>query len=110
MKLPNFEQAFIAREKIADYLLSDSHPRGSTKAVFFKRFGFTQENWQVLAESLTEHAANYDAVFVAATDFGLCYNVVGEIRTPCGRSPTVLSAWFFDTGSEVPRFISAFPH
>jgi len=110
MKLQNYEQALVPREKIADYLLSDSHPRGSTKAVFFKRFGFTAEKWHVLAEALIEHVSSYDAVFVGATEYGLCYNVVGELRTPSGRSPVVLSAWFYDTGSWVPRFISAFPH
>ena len=109
MKLPNYEQAFLPREKIADYLLSDSHPRGRTKAAFFKRFGFTQENWQLLAKALTEHAANYDAVLVDPTEFGLCYDIYDELTTPSGRTPTILSAWVFDTGSETPRFISAFP-
>ena len=109
MKLPNYENAIVPRRKIVDYLLSDSHPRGRTKAKFFKTFGFRRENWQVLAEALIEHAANYDAVFIETTDHGLCYNVVGELRTPSGRSPIVLSGWFFDNGSEIPRLISAFP-
>lgn len=109
MKLPNHKAAFVPREKIVDYLLSDSHPRGRTKAVFYKRFGFRQKEWHILAEALVEHAAKYDAVFIETTNHGVCYNVVGELRTPSGRSPTVVSAWFFDNGSEIPRLITAVP-
>lgn len=109
MKLPNGERAIIPREKIVDYLLSDSHPRGRTKAAFFKRFGFSRREWRLLADALAEHAAGHDAVIAETTKHGVCYNVVGELRTPSGRSPVVISAWFFDTGSDVPRLITAVP-
>ena len=110
MKLPNYEKAVVPRRKIVDYLLSDSHPRGRTKAVFFKKFGFRQNQWRVLAEALAEHAARHEAILVEANDYGVCYNIIGELRTPSGRSPIILAAWFFDTGSGIPRLISAFPH
>ncbi len=35
MKLPNRERAILPRERIRDYLLSDSHPDGRHKAAFF---------------------------------------------------------------------------
>jgi hypothetical protein len=37
MKLPNYEQVVITREKVVDYLLSDTHRDGRHKAAFFKR-------------------------------------------------------------------------
>ena len=52
MNLPNADQAQVDRKKITEYLLCISHPDGSNKASFFSQFGFTLENWRILAESL----------------------------------------------------------
>jgi hypothetical protein len=60
MKLPNFEQAVVTQEKVIDYLLSDTHRDGRHKAVFFKRFGFTIQEWEGLASALREHAVEHD--------------------------------------------------
>jgi hypothetical protein len=41
--LPNYEQAFVAIEKLADYCLNLSHPVGKDKAVVFESaLGFTR--------------------------------------------------------------------
>lgn len=40
MKLPDAEQAVVAREKIVDYLLSGSNVRGLDKNRFFSSCGF----------------------------------------------------------------------
>ena len=40
MKLPYAAKARVERKKIVEYLLSFSHPDGSSKAEFFSRFGF----------------------------------------------------------------------
>jgi Domain of unknown function (DUF6883) len=40
MKLPYYEQVVVTREKVVDYLLSDTHRDGRHKAAFFNRFGF----------------------------------------------------------------------
>ena len=50
MRLPNYEKAFVPREKIVDYLLSFVHKDGRAKAEFFTRFGFASESWKVLAD------------------------------------------------------------
>ncbi len=52
MKLPNVERAVVTREKVIDYLLSDTHRDGRHKALFFKRFGFTIQKWEELASAL----------------------------------------------------------
>ena len=41
MKLPNADIAFVHPDKIAEYLLNVSHPRGKSKAKFFTRRGFS---------------------------------------------------------------------
>jgi len=41
MKLPGRHKLRITRAKMANYLLSPTHPSGRYKAVFFQRFGFS---------------------------------------------------------------------
>ena len=87
MKLPNYEKAFVPREKIVDYLLSPFHRDGKGKAAFFKRFGFTVELWQILAEALKNHALENEVSKMENTPFGIRYVVEGELETPVGRKP-----------------------
>ena len=39
-RLPNAHLAVVDERKVNAYLLSDSHPAGRAKAVFFRRYGF----------------------------------------------------------------------
>jgi hypothetical protein len=57
MKLPNYEQVVITREKVVDYLLFDTHHDGLHKVAFFKRFGFAVTEWESVALALRAHAA-----------------------------------------------------
>jgi hypothetical protein len=52
MKLPNFARARVGQKKIVEYLLSSSHPDGSAKERFFVRFGFSSDQWKILAQAL----------------------------------------------------------
>lgn len=62
MRLPNAEHLPVDREKIVDYLLSASHPDGQAKAEFFRRFGFRQDQWGMLAESLRKQGMSHPIV------------------------------------------------
>jgi len=53
MKLPNREQADIPQSKLIDYLLSENHAAGRSKAAFFRNFGFDQLNHLVLKNYYT---------------------------------------------------------
>lgn len=109
MKLPNRNAAIVSREKIVNYLLSDAHPRGRSKAAFFKSYGFNAERWEELTKTLKQHALEHDVSKVEESPFGMRYNVVGKIAAVDGRSPNVLSVWFIDIGEKVPRLVSAYP-
>lgn len=43
MKLPNAAAARVDFEKLTEYLLSETHPIGRTKAAFFQRLGFARD-------------------------------------------------------------------
>jgi hypothetical protein len=54
MKLPYLERAVVEEKKLIGYLLLDENSDG--KAGFFKRFGFTQDDWEIMQEALLKHA------------------------------------------------------
>jgi hypothetical protein len=109
MKLPNHDRATVPMAKVVDYLLSDTHPIGRHKAAFFKRFGYSEVDWTIMAAALARHAADHDLAQVEDTPFGTRYVVEGIMATPAGRSPLVRTIWFLDTGADAPRFVTAYP-
>ena len=54
--LPNAHAAFVADEKIRDYLLNPQHPDNSGKAALFTSYGFSLGDWHKLADALRKHA------------------------------------------------------
>jgi len=110
MKLPNCDKATAPREKIVDYLLSPTHRDGKSKAAFFARFGFSAEAWQTLAEALIRHATEHEVARAEDSPFGTRYVIEGDLHAPDGRAPLVRVIWFVDTGADIPRFVTAYPH
>ena len=55
MKLPYAAKARVDRKKVVEYLLSPSHPDGSSKARFFSSFGFRLNEREVFARALRKH-------------------------------------------------------
>lgn len=109
MKLPNHENAVVAKAKITQYLLSETHEDGKSKAAFFLRFGFSVAKWEVLRDALLVHVAEHEVASVLDTAKGKHYAVEGELETPSGRNPHVRSVWALEKDSETPRMITAYP-
>jgi hypothetical protein len=49
MKLPNAHSAVVEQAKVCEYLLNAAHGFVSSKDKFFTEFGFSLDNWEVLA-------------------------------------------------------------
>ncbi|MFM2294834.1 MAG: hypothetical protein RLZZ350_1247 [Verrucomicrobiota bacterium] len=109
MKLPNAENAIVAREKVLNYLLNPTHRFGASKARFFGEFGFAADAWEQLATALHEHGIIHEVTRTRETGFGTRYLVEGDLPAPDGRSPLVRSVWQFDYGTVAPRLITAYP-
>ena len=109
MKLPNARWAIVDKEKITEYLLSTTSPRGRIKARFFLRFGFEGERWRDFADALRAHGAVFEVVRTVDTVYGFRYYVEGTLRTPDRRDPRVVTVWQVDPNSEYPRLITAYP-
>ena len=109
MKLPNAHLAVVEERKITEYLLSESHRFGASKARFFAAFGFTVTSWRVFAEALREHARVGDVASTTETGFGSRFEVDGPLTAPDGRRPRVRTVWQVDAGVVAPRLITAYP-
>ena len=109
MKLPNAQRAVVAEQKITGYLLNPAHPAGGSKARFFLRFGFSAAGWRELAAGLVRHAQENEVAEMEHTRHGVRYVVNGPLQAPGGRVLNIRCAWYIDTGSETPRFVTAHP-
>ena len=109
MKLPHAEEALVPQKKIEDYLLNPSHPIGGSKAALFLRFGFSREQWRLLADALRQHARAYPVANSVSDADGTTYLVEGPLETPSGRRPRLRTIWLVETGKLAPRFITAYP-
>lgn len=98
MKLPYFDRATVPQAKITDYLLSLSHDDGRSKARFFISFGFSNENWKLLAQALLHHAAENEVSKIESSPFGSRYVIEGIISAPDGRTPFIRAVWFIEKG------------
>ncbi len=109
MKLPNLENAVVPEAKITNYLLSVTHIKGHSKAIFFLRFGFSPDEWEVMASALKQHASEHDIKSVDFNGYGQRFVIEGAIKTPDNRNPFIRSIWFITDKSDVPSFVSAYP-
>ena len=109
MQLPNASQAVLSSAKILDYLLSDSHPDGRSKARFFASHGFSKSDWGQLAAALRSHALSHPVRQAVETHFGVRYVIEGGLSSPDGRTPSIRTVWFIRSGHEIPEFVTAYP-
>lgn len=107
-RIPNPGQAEVSLRKLTDYLLSPAHPIGSSKAQFFLRLGFRQDDPERLRAALVRHARDSPVLARESTGFGSKYLIDGPLEGPAGRAE-VRSVWFFDEGSRSARFVTAYP-
>jgi hypothetical protein len=109
MKLPNGQNAVVPKEKVVQYLLNLGHPVGGSKARFFIAFGFSAGAWEILATELKRHGLENEVQVEAITIYGTRYELHGPITAPDGTVLNVLTSWYIDGGSDVPRLVTAYP-
>ncbi|MFZ3091650.1 MAG: DUF6883 domain-containing protein [Nitrospirota bacterium] len=60
MRLQNKEYAYVPLAKLLDYLLSETHPVGKSKAKYLRSLGFNEINVNLLKEGLLAIARSED--------------------------------------------------
>ena len=109
MKLPLREKAFIPREKLTEYILSETHPVGSSKAKFFRGLGFDETNVGQLAKSILVLSKTNEVKNIRKFVYGINYTVEGKIKTPTGKTVAIITVWFAETKNSRPSFVTAYP-
>ncbi len=109
MKLPDGEHAFIAPEMLIEYLLSEDHPYGGSRALFLISNGFDPTNPAPLAEALLRIAALEEIVSSGTTEHGTKYVLDGTMGSPTGRTISLRTVWMIQGEETRPRFVTAYP-
>lgn len=109
MKLPNSKNAYVPKEKLLGYLLSEAHPVGKSKAKFFRKLGFNETNADELERSLLSIAKTNDVENTKEMPYGISYVINGSINVPKHKSVTIKTVWFVESGKTSPRFVTAIP-
>lgn len=107
--LPNCEMAYVPKEKISNYLLSETHAVGRAKAIYFRSIGYTAESADDLADALVMIAGSESVCQEIASDFGTKYVIDGELVTPIGTTVKIRTVWVIDSQDARPRFVTAYP-
>lgn len=108
MSIPGAERAVVPEEKLREYLLSETHPIGRFKAVFFRSLGFELGHLELLEKGLRAHLTA-GVVRKITTEYGRKYEVRGMLTGPSGRSGRVISVWIVPWEQDYPRFVTAYP-
>lgn len=74
MKLPNADRAVVEIEKLRDYCLSSSHPRGRHKArVFVTALGITADDAEELKQAVLSAVLTEEATPTERDEYGQRY-------------------------------------
>ena len=109
MKLPNFQNAFVPPEKLANYLLSEIHSVGRSKALFLKNLGYDDSDTAILAQDLLTIAREEDVSVIRSSEFGTKYVIEGLMRTPNGSLVAMRTVWIIGSIDLQPRLVTAYP-
>jgi len=111
-RLPNCSKAIVSISKVEDYLLNLNHCEGKTKAMFFRKFGYSTDNSWEFHQAITKLACESVVVQVEERrPFGRRITTEGSLETPDARNPRVRIGWFFDANDpeNIPRLITVIP-
>jgi hypothetical protein len=109
MELPNKSQAYVSLNKITDYLLSEIHAVGKSKAKFFRSYGFDETNAAEFGQGLINIAQTKEVTNTTKTAFGTKYVIDGEMETPNGVTIYLRTVWIIESGDAVPKLVTAHP-
>ena len=100
------KDALIPVEKVRDYLLKWIEK--DDKSGFFKRAGYSRENYQKLMDDIREQLLPSEAVLQERRPDGELYRIRGILRGPNGKELPVRTVWIVSEGA-APRFITLVP-
>jgi hypothetical protein len=108
MKLPNADRAVVEIEKLRDYCLSSSHPRGRHKArVFITALGIAADDAQELKQAMLSAITSEEALPTEHDEYGQRSVVDFSMRRQ-GKEAVVRSSWIIRSTEDFPRLTSCY--
>lgn len=108
MRMPNPGQAIVDVEKLRNYCLDPTHPRGRHKArVFRSTLGLTDLYAEELQAALLAAALGDEAIPAERDDYGQRYVLDFTMRGPTGQA-RVRSIWIVRRGEGFPRLTTCY--
>jgi len=109
LQLPNKANAYIPRRKLVDYLISETHAVGKSKAKFFRLLGFNETTVSELEQGLLEIAQTGQVKERVDSLHGTKYVIEGSLKTLHGTLVQVRTIWIVESDDHAPRFVTAYP-
>lgn len=104
------DKIIIDKAKVINYLLNTNHPEGRSKALFFKYYGFYDENPLLFQKAMKNHFyLNFNTVINIETPYGTKIILQGPIETPKGKKVLIKSIWFKELHSKCIKLVTAYP-
>lgn len=97
------EQVEIPKEKITGYLLV--HKEKNDKSAFLSKLGYSIENWEELANDISNLVIKNEAFLQSRSTFGDMYEVHGNLK-----GVGIVTIWLLAVGTEKFRFITLYPN
>jgi hypothetical protein len=108
MKLPNCNMAIIPIEKLRDYCLSETHPKGKHKAYVFQSvLGLTQAHAELFQAYLSQIVCESEAYLTLEDNYGQRYTIDFEMEHQA-KVALIRSAWIIRTHEDFPRLATCF--
>jgi hypothetical protein len=108
MRLPNADRVAVDVRKVAEYLLSSTHPVGRHKARYFIALGFSNADTGAFIAEIRRIAATEDVASIEDTQFGRKYTVVGQL-TGAAATAEVETVWIQEHGQPFVRLVTVLP-
>lgn len=99
----------VEMRKVAEYLLSETHPVGRHKAVVFRALGYDAQRPSVLADDLLLLAEGGVTRSEEPSAFGVVRVVGGTLQGPNGRGRAFITVWILANGGSEFRLVTAYP-
>ncbi|GET40639.1 DUF6883 domain-containing protein [Microseira wollei] len=97
----------IDPQKLTEYALNLENPQGGDKAVIFqRRLGFTQDNYELLLNQISNQALDAEAILGRNDEHGQRYTVDLEIIGIQGQQEIVRTGWIVEPGSDGARLVT----
>ena len=119
MKLPNRKNAIIEKRKFTHYLLSLTHPKGKSKAKFFRSIGFNETNIEKLKRALLQVGRSNEVIgtrkekkvdkITSEVIAIIKYDIDGLIDAPDGGRYKVKTIWAIEADDGIPYLATARP-